>query len=152
MDYTRQEFMAIATGRELRDGELAIFGVGLSMLAGYWAKKNHAPNLRAFTEGGIVGFGCAGEREACDDIHRQQGALAVIQRARGTSFGGGQVNAFLFTSVLERPSRMLLNVENGDYGVLESRDCGCELGELGLKQHLHTVRSFDRLTGVSTAT
>jgi len=42
MDYTRQEFMAIATGREIRDGELAIFGVGLSMLAGYWAKKNHA--------------------------------------------------------------------------------------------------------------
>ena len=55
MDYTRQEFMAIATGREIRDGELAIFGVGLSMLAGYWAKKNHAPNLRAFTEGGIYG-------------------------------------------------------------------------------------------------
>jgi glutaconate CoA-transferase subunit B len=55
MDYTRQEFMAIATGRELRDGELAIFGVGLSMLAGYFAKKNHAPNLRAFTEGGIYG-------------------------------------------------------------------------------------------------
>ena len=106
-----------------------------------------AINIYAFTEGGIVGFGCAGEREACDDIHLQQGSLAVIQRARGTSFGGGQVNAFLFTSVLERPSRMLLNVENGDYGVLESRDCGCELGELGLKQHLHTVRSFDRLTG-----
>ena len=35
--YTRQEMMAIATGRELRDGELAIFGVGLSMLAGFFA-------------------------------------------------------------------------------------------------------------------
>jgi glutaconate CoA-transferase subunit B len=33
-DYTRQEMMAIATGREIRDGELAIFGVGLAMLAG----------------------------------------------------------------------------------------------------------------------
>ena len=55
MDYTRQELMAIATGRELRDGEMAIFGVGLSMLAGYFAKKNHAPNLMAFTEGGIFG-------------------------------------------------------------------------------------------------
>jgi len=55
MEYTRQEFMAIATGRELRDGELAIFGVGLSMLAGYFAVKNHAPNLMAFTEGGVFG-------------------------------------------------------------------------------------------------
>jgi glutaconate CoA-transferase subunit B len=55
MEYTRQEFMAIATGRELKDGELAIFGVGLSMLAGYFAKKCHAPNLKPFTEGGIYG-------------------------------------------------------------------------------------------------
>lgn len=55
MEYTKQEFMAIVTGREIRDGELIILGVGLSMLAGYFAKRNHAPNLRAFTEGGVYG-------------------------------------------------------------------------------------------------
>jgi len=54
-DYTRQEMMAIATGREIRDGELAIFGVGLSMIAGYFAQANHAPNVRAMTEGGVYG-------------------------------------------------------------------------------------------------
>lgn len=54
-DYTRQEMMAIATGREIRDGELAIFGVGLSMLAGYFAQAHHAPNVRAMTEGGVYG-------------------------------------------------------------------------------------------------
>ncbi len=53
--YTRQEMMAIATGREIRDGELAIFGVGLSMLAGYFAQACHAPKVRAMTEGGIYG-------------------------------------------------------------------------------------------------
>ena len=53
--FTRQEMMAIATGREIRDGELAIFGVGLSMLAGYFAQAHHAPNVRAMTEGGIYG-------------------------------------------------------------------------------------------------
>lgn len=52
---TRQEMMAIATGREIRDGELAIFGVGLSMLAGFFAQAHHAPNLRSMTEGGIYG-------------------------------------------------------------------------------------------------
>lgn len=52
---TRQEMMAIATGREIRDGELAIFGVGLSMLAGYFAIAHHAPNVRAMTEGGVYG-------------------------------------------------------------------------------------------------
>lgn len=55
LPYTRQEMMAIATGREIRDGELAIFGVGLSMLAGYFAQAHHAPNVRAMTEGGIYG-------------------------------------------------------------------------------------------------
>jgi glutaconate CoA-transferase subunit B len=53
--YSRQEMMAIATGREIRDGELAIFGVGLSMLAGYFAKACHAPQVRAMTEGGVYG-------------------------------------------------------------------------------------------------
>lgn len=53
--YTRQEMMAIATGRELHDGELAIFGVGLSMLAGYFAQAHHAPRLRSMTEGGVYG-------------------------------------------------------------------------------------------------
>ena len=53
--YTRQEMMAIATGREIHDGELAIFGVGLSMLAGFFAQAHHAPNLRAMTEGGVYG-------------------------------------------------------------------------------------------------
>jgi glutaconate CoA-transferase subunit B len=52
---TRQEMMAIATGREIRDGELAIFGVGLSMLAGYFAQAHHAPKVRAMTEGGVYG-------------------------------------------------------------------------------------------------
>lgn len=55
MEYSKQEFMAVAAGREIKDNELIILGVGLSMLAGYFAKVNHAPNLRAFTEGGIYG-------------------------------------------------------------------------------------------------
>ena len=55
MDYTKNEMMAIATGREFKDGEICIFGVGLSMLAGFFAQKNHAPNLIAFTEGGVYG-------------------------------------------------------------------------------------------------
>jgi glutaconate CoA-transferase subunit B len=53
--FTRQEMMAIAAGREIRDGEIAIFGVGLAMLAGYFAKAFHAPNVRAMTEGGVYG-------------------------------------------------------------------------------------------------
>ncbi len=55
MKYTPQEMMAIATGRELKAGELAIFGVGLSMLAGFFAQQCHAPGLQSITEGGVFG-------------------------------------------------------------------------------------------------
>ena len=55
MEFTKQEMMAIATGREIRDGDLCIFGVGLSMLAGYFALAYHAPNAISMTEGGVYG-------------------------------------------------------------------------------------------------
>jgi glutaconate CoA-transferase subunit B len=55
MEFTAQEMMAIATGREIKDGELCIFGVGLSMLAGYFAMANHGPHIKAMTEGGVFG-------------------------------------------------------------------------------------------------
>jgi len=35
MDYTRQEIMAAAAARELRDGEVAFIGTGLPMIAAY---------------------------------------------------------------------------------------------------------------------
>jgi len=55
MEFTRQEMMAIAAGREIQDSDLCIFGVGLSMLAGYFALAYHAPNAKAMTEGGVYG-------------------------------------------------------------------------------------------------
>jgi hypothetical protein len=40
----------------------------------------------------------------------------------------------------------MLNVESDDYGVLESRPCGCVFGELGFRLHLHGIRSYEKLT------
>ncbi len=40
----------------------------------------------------------------------------------------------------------MLNVETDDYGVLVERNCGCPLQEFGFRQHLYTIRSFDKLT------
>ncbi len=103
--------------------------------------------LYASAEVGTVGFGCAGATTACDDIHVLEGSQAVIQYERPTPFGGGHVHSLLFSSIHERAAKILLNVESGDYGVLETRECGCEFSALGLKRHLHTIRSFDKLTG-----
>jgi len=42
--------------------------------------------------------------------------------------------------------KIMLNVESGDYGELPERSCGCPLEALGFQQHLHTIRSYDKLT------
>jgi hypothetical protein len=40
----------------------------------------------------------------------------------------------------------MINVEVGDYGTFETRRCGCPLGDLGFDRHMHTIRSFEKLT------
>ncbi len=55
MDYTRQEIMAVAAARELRDKEVAFIGTGLPMIAAYLAKFTHAPGLTLIFESGVIG-------------------------------------------------------------------------------------------------
>jgi glutaconate CoA-transferase subunit B len=51
---TRDELMAIAASREIRDGEVAFIGTGLPMVAGYLAKATHAPRTNLVFESGII--------------------------------------------------------------------------------------------------
>jgi len=55
MDCRREELMAVAAAREIRDNEVAIIGTGLPMIAAYLAKYTHAPNSFLFFESGIIG-------------------------------------------------------------------------------------------------
>jgi len=106
-----------------------------------------ALNLYVAVEVGLIGFGCAGQTVASDDVHHCKDLHAVIQHRRETSPGGMSVDAFLFTSLLPKAPKILLNVESGDHGVIETRHCGCQLEELGLTDHIYSIRSFDKLTG-----
>ncbi len=107
----------------------------------------NAVSMYAITEVGILGFGCAGQTAAPDDIHLLNDSHAVIQHRRETPFGGASVDAFLFTTLLHKAPKILLNVESGDYGVIETRQCGCKVMDLGLTDHIYNIRSFDKLTG-----
>ncbi len=55
MECTRQEIMAVAAARELKDREVALIGTGLPMIAAYLAKFTHAPGLTLIFESGVVG-------------------------------------------------------------------------------------------------
>jgi hypothetical protein len=42
--------------------------------------------------------------------------------------------------------KLMLNVEIGDHAVRLRRKCGCALDQVGLIDHLHTIRSYEKLT------
>jgi hypothetical protein len=103
-------------------------------------------NMYGGADVGLIGFGCANPVVA-DEVHQFMDGRAIIQHRRRAPFADVEVDAFLFTSLLPTTAKILLNVENGDYGVIETRDCGCKLGQLGLSNHIYNIRGFDKLTG-----
>jgi len=97
-------------------------------------------------EAGVIGSGCVNSKET-DDCHIMDHYIALIQYKKKVKKFGVEVDAFLITSFLPHAPKTLLNVEMGDFGVIEERSCGCKWEKLGLKKHIHTIRSFEKLTG-----
>jgi hypothetical protein len=98
-----------------------------------------------FSEGGNVGSQCQNPA-AADDIHISLDAYAAIQHTRMLS-DGDAVDALLLTALRPASPKILLNAEIGDHAVLETRRCWCLFDNVGYRQHLHTIRSFEKLTG-----
>src|SRR5262249_18607821 len=73
-------------------------------------------------------------------------AVALVAGPDGQPARGASIRPFLFTSLLSSDPQLLFNVENGDYGILEERDCGCAMERAGLKVHLHHIRSYEKFT------
>jgi hypothetical protein len=102
------------------------------------------PNY-AMMEAGIIGLGCA-NAISTDDVHLLEGSIALIQHPREVSHAGVELDAFLLTSLMAASPKILLNVENGDYGTIEKRNCGCKFEKLGMNYHIQNIRSFEKLT------
>jgi phenylacetate-coenzyme A ligase PaaK-like adenylate-forming protein len=102
------------------------------------------PRYTSF-DAGVIGFSCIAPT-APDEVHLLKDMLALIQRKREVSHAGITINSFLFTSLLLSAPKILLNVELGDYGQVEQRNCGCYYHNLGLSDHIHSIRGFDKLT------
>jgi hypothetical protein len=95
---------------------------------------------------GPIGHGCAAPTET-NDQHLLEDCVALIQHPREILDSGIEVDAFYFTSLRPAAATILINVESDDYGVVEKRSCGCPFDELGYHRHVHSVRSFGKLTG-----
>jgi len=98
------------------------------------------------SEAGVVGQGCAQPTDT-NDIHLFRDAFALTQHPRQVPGLEITVQAFYFTTLLPTGPKLMLNAESDDYGLIESRSCGCLLESYGFTEHLRHIRSFRKLTG-----
>jgi hypothetical protein len=96
-------------------------------------------------DSGPVGYGCVAP-ETPDHLHLLSDFQAVIQAGRPGAGVGLPPEALLLSSLRASTPFILLNVSLGDRAAIEERRCGCPLERLGWTTHLHTVRSFEKLT------
>ena len=75
-------------------------------------------------------------------MHVMAHTLAVIGAPDATD---GR-RRLLVTTLNARAPSIQLNVENGDLAEISERDCGCLLGESGLRRHVSKVGSDRQLT------
>ena len=55
-DVTASEIMVTAASKEVRDGEIAVVGIGLPQVACVLARRTHAPGLSLLLEIGVAGM------------------------------------------------------------------------------------------------
>jgi hypothetical protein len=96
-------------------------------------------------EAGRLGYACFAP-VAPDEVHVTHDLSAVIQMGTDGSMSSLVPGALLVSSLRPTAPFLLLNVSLGDRAMLDSRACGCPLEGLGWTTHLHTIRSFEKLT------
>jgi hypothetical protein len=102
-----------------------------------------------FSEGGSLGSQCPHPLVA-DDVHVSLDAFAVIPHRQHERHNGEAAETLLLTSLRPACPKIMLNTQIGDSAVMENRRCECLFDELGYWQHIHTIRSFLKLTAEGT--
>ena len=138
---------ALRAGVDLRGAYLRL--VGEPVTAGRLAAIRRT-GIDALPDYGAVDVGLIGSAcrapEAPDEVHLYDDLLAVIQAGAAAPGAGLSPATLLFSSLQTTAPLVLLNVSLGDRGTLTRRTCGCALEQRGWHRHLHTVRSFEKLT------
>jgi hypothetical protein len=100
----------------------------------------------ALTEAGTLANGCVHPTDY-GDVHLFKDAFALITHPHTLQDMEITVPAFNLTTLLPTAPKILLNLQMDDYGIVEERQCGCELGDYGYTTHLREIRSYSKLVG-----
>jgi hypothetical protein len=136
---------ALANGIELRGAQFTLASEPTTAARLAMVKRTGAgaQPCYAITDFGIMGYGCLSP-SAPDDVHLFHDLNAVIPADDATP--GLPVGSLLVTSLRPTAPFVLLNVSAGDRAVHDGRRCGCPLEAAGWTRHLHSIRSFEKLT------
>jgi hypothetical protein len=138
---------ARAAGIELDGARLLLYGepVTRARLSAIRRSGADAQPLYITTETWRLGEGCLAP-EVADDVHLVSDLHALIQPVAGVEQDGLPDRALLVTSLRSTAPVVLLNASLGDQAEVVERACGCPLERLGWTTHLHTIRSYEKLT------
>jgi hypothetical protein len=96
-------------------------------------------------ETGMIGYGCLNP-EFADDMHLFHDLYAIVQAETEEERLKIPETALFVTSLLPTAPFILMNVCMGDQAYVKQRACGCPMEAMGWATHLHTVRSYEKLT------
>lgn len=131
-------------GLDIAGAQFTVTGEPVTEACLAFLRRVHAeavPDYGSADSGGSVSQGCLSP-EAPDDAHVFSDLNGLIQ-ADGPPFPAGTL---LLSSIRPTVPFIFLNVSMGDFAVVSDRRCGCPMEALGWRTHLHTIRSFEKLT------
>lgn len=138
---------ALEAGMDLRGAHFTVVGEPLTPARAELIRQSGAglaPRY-AIIECGSIGHGCL-LPEVPDDVHLLEDLYALIQPGADSDKATLPTTALLLSSLRPTAPFILLNVCMGDQAVVEKRSCGCPLETLGWRTHLHSIRSYEKLT------
>jgi hypothetical protein len=97
-------------------------------------------------EVGRIGCACRQMRSG-NSVHLFRDGVAVVSRRRRAPLAEVEVNSLLFTTLLPFATRLLINAEMDDAGIVEPATCGCEYSALGMNVRIRDILSYGKLTG-----
>lgn len=119
--------------------------VTAARLAAIHAVGAEAAPRYAATDTGPLGDACCAP-EAPDDVHVYDDLHALIQADDHERPPELPQGALLVSALHPTAPFILLNVSLGDRATVRHRVCGCAMEALGWSTHLHTIRSYEKLT------
>jgi hypothetical protein len=143
---------ALEAGTDLGGAHLMLMGEPITAARVAAVRRAGATAIPRFgtIETGPIGYACLAPK-APDDVHLLHDLHALVQVEPGPGPNAGlPPGALLITSLSRSAPFVMMNVSMGDDAVIERRSCGCPMESHGWAIHLHTIRSFEKLTGTGT--